>query len=267
MEKIICIFLSFALVLSLAACSSKSVMSTETISVDSVCVDDDYRDSDNSSLRLVYVFMTIGPVKENLQVSSQYVKMRIGESNVYSSQLYPVNKYADNYYYSRYLEDVYISEQLKFVATFAVPEGDLTGGKNIVLMDDHFSAEAEKIHFTTDDIQHYNGDTAITQAVDPEGYAHAMAQREPADAATASTVKDYITQYTFRLYANGISYALSFNGSNFTLKTNLGSNSGTYVIQKGYLACTYSSNGYTLEIPYSVEDGKIDLDTSAAFSF
>lgn len=61
MEKIICIFLSFALVLSLAACSSKSVMSTETISVDSVCVDDDYRDSDNSSLRLVYVFMTIGP--------------------------------------------------------------------------------------------------------------------------------------------------------------------------------------------------------------
>lgn len=104
-------------------------MSTETISVDSVCVDDDYRDSDNSSLRLVYVFMTIGPVKENLQVSSQYVKMRIGESNVYSSQLYPVNKYADNYYYSRYLEDVYISEQLKFVATFAVPEGDLTGGK------------------------------------------------------------------------------------------------------------------------------------------
>ena len=121
MKKIICIFLSFALVLSLAACSSKSVMSTETISVDSVCVDDDYRDSDNSSLRLVYVFMTIGPVKENLQVSSQYVKMRIGESNVYSSQLYPVNKYADNYYYSRYLEDVYISEQLKFVATFAVP--------------------------------------------------------------------------------------------------------------------------------------------------
>ena len=80
-------------------------------------------------------------------------------------------------------------------------------------------------------------------------------------------MKDYITQYTFRLYANGISYALSFNGSSFTLKTNLGSNSGTYVIQKGYLACTYSSNGYTLEIPYSVEDGKIDLDTSAAFSF
>lgn len=267
MKKLFVLFLALVMVLSLAACGGKSVMSTETISIDSVCVDDDYRDNDNSSLRLVYVFMTIGPTEENRQVSSNCIQMCIGGVNVYTSQWYPVNEYADSYYYSTYMEDVYTSEQLKLVATFEVPEGDLSGRKDISITDSNLPAEVENIHFTTDDIQHYSGDLAITKAVDPDGYAHAMAQRAPADAATVIKVRNYITQHTFHLYANYTSYRLSFNGNNFTLKTDLGSNSGTYVIQKGYIACTYSSNGYTLEVPYTIEDGKIDLDTSAAFSF
>lgn len=280
MKRFLALILALTMALSLAACgggssddsddgkggsSSKSTMSTETVTVDAVCVDDSYRDDDESPLRMVYVFMTLTPADENMKTSSNSLSMTIGESNTYSSEHYPsANKYADSYYYSSYLEDIYVGTEFKLVSTLLVPEGDLTAGKDVTLSSSSI-ADVEGICFTTDDIQHFNGDEEVTKAIDPDGYAAAMAAREPADEETAAFVKNYITQYTFNLYMNSISYALSFRDNSFILKTSFGTNGGAYVIQKGYIVCTYDSNGYSVEIPYTIEGDKVDLDTTSAF--
>lgn len=280
MKRFLALILALTMVLSLAACggsgddgdgddgkdgSSKSTMSTETVTVDAVCVDDSYRDDDESPLRMVYVFMTLTPADENMKTSSDSLSMTIGESNTYNSEHYPpANKYADSYYYSSYLKDIYVGTEFKLVATILVPEGDLTAGKAVTLNSSQI-ADMEGIHFTTDDIQHFNSDEDVTKAADPDGYAAAMAAREPADEETAAFVKNYITQYAFNLYMGGVSLKLSFSDDNFKLKSSLGTNSGTYVIQKEYIVCTYDSNGYSVEIPYTIEGEKVDLDTAAAF--
>lgn len=277
MKRFLALILALVMVLSLAACGggsddngkgdsgSQSVMSTETVTVDAVCVDDSYRDDDESPLRMVYVFMTITPANENLQTGSTLFSMTIGESNTYDSEHYPsANEYADSYYYSSYLEDIYVGSSLKLVSTMLVPEGDLTAGKTVTLSSS-LIADVEGIHFTTDDIHHFNSDEEVTKAADPDGYAAAMAAREPADEKTAAFVKNYITQYTFNLYMTGVSLKLSFQGDNFTLKSTLGTNGGTYVIQKEYIVCTYDSTGYSVEIPYTIEGDKVDLDTTTAF--
>lgn len=269
MKKITALILALMMVLSLVACggggSAKSVMSSKTVNIDAVCVDDSYRDDNESPLRMVYVFMTVTPADENMKSGSTTLSMTIGESNSYDAENYPsANKYADSYYYSSYLEDIYVGTAFKLVSTILVPEGDLAAGKTVTLSSSSIDG-LDDIHFSTDDIQHFNSDEEVTKAADPDGYAAAMAAREPADGETAAFVKSYITSYTFNLYMNGISYALSFQGDNFSLQTQLGTNGGTYVIQKEYIVCTYDSNNYSVEIPYTIEGDKVDLDTVTAF--
>ncbi len=276
MKKITVLILALVIALSLVACggsggsggsgsSSKAVMSSKTVTIDAVCVDDSYRDKDESPLRMVYVFMTLTPAEENLKTSSKSLYMTIGETNTYTAENYPdANEYADSYYYHSYLEDIYVGTTFKLVSTLLVPEGDLAAGKTVTLGNSDV-ADITEIHFTTDDIQHFNSDEEITKAVDPDGYAAAMAAREPADAETAAFVKNYITNYRFSLSMYGITYELTFKGDSFNLKTQLGSNGGTYVIQKGYIVCTYDSNGHSVEIPYTIEGDKVDLDTVSAF--
>lgn len=268
MKKITALVLAIVMALSLVACgggSGKSVMSTEGVTIDAVCVNDAYRDDDESPLRMLYVFMSITPAKENLKVDCKYTDLIIDGANTYTSEWFDVNDYADSYYYRTSLEDVFVGTTFKLALTFKVPEGDLVAGKTVTLNDDDIVGLAD-IHFKTDDIQHFSSDEDITKAVDPEGYASAMTDREPTDADTAAFVKNYITKYKFSLYMNYVNYALTFKGNTFTLTTQLGSNSGSYVIQKGYIACTYDSNGHTVEIPYVIEGDKVDLDTVAAFS-
>ena len=274
MKKITVLILALVIALSLVACggssggsgsSSKAVMSSKTVTIDAVCVDDSYRDKDESPLRMVYVFMTLTPAEENLKTSSKSLYMTIGETNTYTAENYPdANEYADSYYYHSYLEDIYVGTTFKLVSTLLVPEGDLAAGTTVTLGNSDV-ADITEIHFTTDDIQHFNSDEEITKAVDPDGYAAAMAAREPADAETAAFVKNYITNYRFSLSMYGITYELTFKGDSFNLKTQLGSNGGTYVIQKGYIVCTYDSNGHSVEIPYTIEGDKVDLDTVSAF--
>lgn len=274
MKKITVLILALVIALSLVACggssggsgsSSKAVMSSKTVTIDAVCVDDSYRDKDESPLRMVYVFMTLTPAEENLKTSSKSLYMTIGETNTYTAENYPdANEYADSYYYHSYLEDIYVGTTFKLVSTLLVPEGDLAAGKTVTLGNSDV-ADITEIHFTTDDIQHFNSDEEITKAVDPDGYAAAMAAREPADAETAAFVKNYITNYRFSLSMYGITYELTFKGDSFNLKTQLGSNGGTYAIQKGYIVCTYDSNGHSVEIPYTIEGDKVDLDTVSAF--
>lgn len=286
MKKIVVFLLALVMSISLCACGSgndekkedegavldeeqketETVMSNDSIMIEGVYADDSYRDDDESPLRIVYLFYTINANDSNLQVDTNNITMTINESNAYTAEHIP--GMADNtpsFYYSSYLEDVYTGTSLKMVSTFKVPEGDLAAGKTITLSD-HQIPEIDAIHFATDDIQHFNSAEEIAQAADPEGYAQFQTLKQPADEARTKEVKNQINGYYYQFYVNSTSYKLEFwADNNFELTTAFGTNGGTYTVANGYVICTYSSNNAVVEIPYTLENGEIDLDVVSAF--
>ena len=94
-----------------------------------------------------------------------------------------------------------------------------------------------------------------------------MELREPADEQTATLVSNQINGSGWMVSINGITYHIQFSDPNyFSVETSLGvTNGGTYTVQKGHVFCTYDSNGYTVEIPYTLSDTEFDLDVIAAF--
>lgn len=247
----------------------EKVTETDLVTINSICVDDSYQDSDGSPLRMVYLLYTLTAKDANLQIDSKYTKMTINDSNTYESDHFAdkaaAAKFMPNYYYSSYIKDVYVGTSIQVAATFKVPEGDLAAGRTITLSDTQIPG-AEALLLSTDDIQHFSDGEALAAAVDPEGYAQIMVSREEADAETTSFVKDCLNGYYWSFYINSISYEIEFwADNNFEVRTALGTNGGTYSVRNGYIFCTYDSNGYVVEIPYEIVDGDVDLDVIAGF--
>ena len=73
--------------------------------------------------------------------------------------------------------------------------------------------------------------------------------------------------YYWSFYVNSTSYEIEFAAPNsFTVRTSLGtSKSGTYSIRNGFVFCTYPDTGYTVEIPYTLVDGNLELDVVEGF--
>ena len=283
MKKLLAILLAAVLLISLCACSKnakdgegsedaessetgETVLSNDYVTIDGICVDDAYEDEDNSVLKMVYLFYTVNASDENLEADSTYTKLTIGE-NTYTSERYnDVCLKAPSYYYSDYIEDVYVGSTFKVVTTFKIPEADLEAGKSITLEDSQIP-DISDISLSTDDIQHFNGDDSVCEAMDPEGYAEEMYKRETADAETTRKVQNLVNGYYWSFYANYTSYELEFfEGNEFVLSTSLGtSQGGTYTVQNAYIFCTYPT-GHTVEIPYEInEAGEIELYCVQAF--
>ncbi|MDO4280900.1 MAG: hypothetical protein Q4C56_04660 [Peptococcaceae bacterium] len=294
MKKILLGILAVLLVIGMISCGSanpdKSVddrsntsvketemetTETETVTLDGIAVDDSYVDDeeDASSLKRVYLFLTLHPENENLSVSSVGVEMTIDDNNTYSTEHHfndDVCKLAHSYYYSSYLEDVYMGDTKKLLVVFEVPEADLEKGRSLSFYDSSVPT-MDELSISTDDIQHFETAEALVQAMDPDGYAVEQDARTDADAETTALVKSLINGYQWSFYINTVSYELEFwEDNNFELRATIGSsspepNQGTYAVKKGYIFCTYPSNNYTVEIPYTLEDGDIDLDVTTAF--
>ena len=248
----------------------EKVTSTNYITIDGICVDDSYQDEDGSPLKLVYLLYTLTAENENLQIDSLYTTLTINESNSYESEHYAptasASRYMSNYYYGSYIEDVYMGTSIKVMATFKIPEADLAPGRSITISDNQIP-DIDQIYLSTDDIQHFDSSEGIAQAMDPEGYEIDMLAREEADVDTANAVKNLINGYYWSFYVNSTSYEIEFwADNNFEVRTGLGtSNSGTYSVRNGYIFCTYPDTGYTIEIPYELTDGDVNLDVIAAF--
>lgn len=246
-----------------------AVMETAHMKINGFCVDDSYRDKDNSPLRMVYLFYTFTATDENLEIDSKYTTLRINEKNEYTSDHYAsfasAAKYMPNYLYTSYIQKVYLGTSVNVTATFMIPEGDLTPGRSLSLSDTQ-NPDAEKISFTTDVLQHFNSGEEIAKAFDPEGYETVLTALEEADAQTTAQVKTLINGYFWWCYVNNTKYEVEFYADqNFEVRTSLGtSNSGTYSVRKGYLVCTYS-NGLSIEIPYEIKNGDVEMDLLAAF--
>lgn len=246
----------------------EKVTSTNYMNIDGIYVDTSYQDSDNDKLKLVYLFYTVSTNNENLAVASTTAKMTINGVNTYTAALY--NKsctYMSSYYYSQYLETVYVGDSLKVVETFKIPEGDLAEGRTLTLSKTEIP-EIDQIQMTTDDIVFCDSAEEIAQLVDPDGYADELYRRSDADESTASAVKEAINGYYWTFYVNSIIYKIEFfspNGFELTVSSLNVSNEGTYSVKNGYVVCTYTESGTVVEIPYTWEDNDINLDVVSAF--
>ncbi len=277
MKKLLSLALAILMVCTFCACGDekavepekpKTVTSTENFKLDGLYVDDSYRDSDNSPRRALYMFFTIDAKSQNIDIDSKYMDITIGDTNTYSSEVIPSKfcTYAPNIYYGGYIENVYVGESKKVATVFLVPEGDLVEGKDITIKDSQIPG-IEEVRFSTSDIVHLEGDESICEQVDPEGCAEIREKFEPASAEVEAQVKNLINGYYWEAYVNPTWYEVEFSApNNFVVKTSLGENGGTYSVRKGYIFCTYSSNGVTVEIPYEIVSGDVQLDLGEAFA-
>lgn len=238
------------------------------MTVNGICVDDSYVDEDGSSLKLVYLFYTITANDSNLQIDSKYTNMIIG-GNTYESDNFAdvagACKYTANYYYGSYIQDVYVGETMNVVATFYIPLAELEPGKTVTLAD-HQIPGVESLTLSTDEFMHCGSSEEIAAMMDPEGFEQEMYAREEAGWETAQQVSNQLNNYYWSFYVNNTSYKLEFWApNNFSVTTAFGTNSGTYSVRNGYVFCTYPDTGYTVEIPYTLVNGELDLDTIGGF--
>lgn len=284
MKKLLAIILVLVTVLTLGACGASSKdgkkekeegkesisMSNENVTVEGVYVDSSYTDKDSAALKMVYVFVSVKATDENLKVDSSYTKFTVNESNSYDSIFYKDScKYMPSYYYSSFIEDVYVGNDIKVALTFKIPEGDLKDSKTIVLTDS--SMPFDDIEFTTDEIVFCNSPEEIGEKADPEGYAEMMDKFSPVDAETEKMVKDQINGYYWTFYVSAGTTVqkreIEFSApNNFEVRASFATNGGTYEITKGYIRVTYPTNNATYDIPYEFVDGEINLDCATAFS-
>ncbi len=242
-----------------------------TITVDGICVDDSYRDSDNSSLRAVYLFYTLSPEDSNLKADSKYTYLTFDGTNTYEANGHSPSlcQYVKNYYYSDYIKDVYVGDTQKVVATFYVPEGDLVSGKTITLKDDSIP-DIEKIELTTDDIKHYDSDEAVAEAMDPEGHKEEAYLRTEASEDIKQKAWDEMVGYYWTGYVNGTTYELEFvSNSRYELRATINgytiTANGSYVITNGYIKNTVDGTGAVNWVPYEFTDNDITVDVVSGY--
>ena len=238
------------------------------ITVNGFFVDDSYKDEDGQPLKLVYMFYTMTAESSNLQIDSKYTKMYIG-GNMYESDHFAsvaaACAYTRNYRYTSYIQDVYVGDSVNIVATFYIPEGDLEGGKTVTLEDTQIPG-AETLSFTTDEFLHFGTPEEIAMFADPEGYEQTIYLWSDADNERTQEVRSHLNGYTWNFYVNNLAYELSFwANNNFSVRTAFTNQTGTYTVQNGYVFCTYPDTGYTIKIPYELNNGDFDLDTIKGF--
>lgn len=286
MKKIFAIVLATLMLLAFAACGAKgaagngTVTSAGHISIDGICVDDSYADDDNEALRMVYLFYTVNGNDENVIVDSTRTEVTINGANSYkSNNLFQINAFAENYYYSTTQKEVSMGASLKVVETFVIPEAELATGRTIALKNDWIKG-TKKIKLSTDDIKHFNSDEEVAKAMDPDGYASVLEKRKPADAETVKKVSSNLNGYYWTFYYgkvdiinhtdNSMTGKIEFSDpNNFVKSDSLGfSASGTYEVLKGFVACTYQSNGLIVYIPWNFDENDgLNLDCDTAFEY
>lgn len=283
MKKLIALFLAVVMCLAFTACGMKGegssfggnkepekVTQNDYINVEGIYVDKSYEDDDSSSLKMVYVFLNISASDKNLKVDCKYTKMTINDANTYDSDFYKDTcTYAPSYYYSSFIEDVYVGDSIKLVLTFKIPEGDLTAGKSIVFSDSEMPFDGIKM--STDDVVFCNSVEEVCEKGDAAGYAVEIDKHSPADAETERKVKNLINGYYWTYYISAGTTVQAqeiefYSPNKFEVRSSFGSNGGTYEVKKGFIYVTYSTNNATYKIPYEFKNGDIELDCESAFS-
>ena len=237
------------------------------MTVDGLYVDNTYSTSTSDTTRFLYIVYTVHTDAENLKVDSKSMNITIDDTNTYTAvRSNPQVRYMKNYYNGAYLQDVNIGESKKFVETFEVPEADLAEGRSISISKSQVP-ESDKIVLSTDDIVFCDGPEEIAKIVDPEGYEQETWALEDADSDVVEAVKNEINGYQWDVYANSIAYQIEFwDPNNYELRTAFSTSGGTYEVKNGYIICTNDIGG-VIEIPFTYENGKVEVDVAAGFDY
>ena len=241
---------------------------TDYVSIDGVYVNDAYVSEDNPTLKMVYVFYDVHTDDVNLKVSS--VADLKSAANTYQFEGYPSNKvgqnYMSNYHYGRTIVDVYSGENAKFLSTFRVPENDISEDSTLHIVNSDVP-DIETIEITGDSIKHCKSYKEIAKAVDPKGYKKEVKLQKKANEETTAKVQNGINGYKWDFYTNNMSMTIEFFEPNqFTLSALGSENSGSYYVKNGYVCVKYDSNGETIDIPWYVKDGEIEIKPQDAYA-
>lgn len=249
------------------ATDASTTKETDIVSIDGIYVDDSYVDEESDQLKRVYLFYTLSPDEENLKADSKYTELTINDKNTYTSEFYPgACDYMAGYYYSSYIEDVYMGSELKVAAVFEIPEADLASDRTIAFEDDQIPT-IENVSMSTNDIVRCASAEEIAQQVDPDGYQQALNLRAEADPAMTERVMNAINGYYWSFFVNNLSYRTEFYApNNFTTTVSGAQTSGTYTVTNGFVVLTNDSNGYVVEVPYTFEGDEINLDLPTGYS-
>lgn len=260
----------------------EEVKKTDYMEVEGIYVDDSYVSAENENLKLVYVFYNVFTDNENLKVSSDGAKLTINDTNTYDCSQGTGNCEAmGSYYYSKYVEDVYVGDSLKIVSTFVVPKGDLEGGRTLNIAPYGIS-DSDKIKMSTDDIVFCNSAEEIAQLADPEGYNDYKNKLQPADEETVAKVNEILNGASFEMTVaenSKIEFAFTAPDRFEVLLGGYSINSGTYVVTNGYISCTYDGTvdlegnkvsddgGEPINFPWNwAEDGSFEMQPAANFA-
>lgn len=243
------------------------VTETNTATIDGLYVNEGYVNEENNQLKLLYLFYTLHPEDENLEISSVGTKLTINDKNAYDSERHIGScKYMAGYYYSDFIEDVYMGSTLKVAETFEVPAADLESGRTITLENPHVE-DFDEILLSTEDITHCESAEEIAKTADPDGYAKAQRLREPADEETTATVSNAINGYYWSFFTNNTSYRIEFFAPNSYQLSVMGiDTTGTYQVTNGFVICTNGTTGAVNELPYTLNGSNVELDPATGFS-
>lgn len=252
-----------------------AVTSGDYFTLDGVYLDSSYEDPNGSNGKMLYVFYTLTAPDSGLQTTSNGVSLRICDEdqvragNIIGGEIAMADLSASgdlmaSYYYDNTVQTVKYGTEFKVVSTYLVTPAQMEAG-HFLLFEDTDVPGIEEIVVPTEDVIPCASPEEIAEKADPAGVEAARAAHEPADAETAQAVSSAIDGYEFYEIYNGLSLKFYFEAPDYFEEHTTGeNNSGTYVVQKGYIACTYD-NGKTVDIPWEwKEDGSIGLDISGA---
>lgn len=292
MKKVLAFILAILMCLPLCACFSekknevpaatdevkseekqeaKTVLETANARIDGIYLDDSYVDSSNSALTMMYLFITLKSTDKNLKYDCKYTKINIG-SNTYETDFYKgICTYMPNFYYSSFIKDLYVGNEVKIALTAKVAKGEFDSAKDITLTDSEMPFS--ELKFTTAEAVHCANPAEIGKLADAEGCADVLKKQEPADAAQTQKVRKALNGYYFTFYVSvGTkiqTYKLEFSSPDkFKLTTPLLSNSGTYTVKNGFVSLCYTTNpDNPIDVAYEFSDnGQINLYCSEAFN-
>lgn len=245
-----------------------SKLNNSTITIDGIYLNNEYTDDDN--LHQVILFYTLNPKEKNIKISSNTITLKIND-NEYEPIANETTPNLTQYYYSEYLEDVYIDNILKVAAIFKIPDGDLQKGKEITFID--LNEYTEGIKLKTDNIKQMDNLTSISLDIDKE-YTSKRQEEEnqkltEVDTETSNKIQkelngSYIefdafvgqayTKYKLEFFEpNKFQVTSKISGASLT-------NEGTYRITKGYIILHYDTNNKNIYAPYNYENEEITME-------
>lgn len=268
MKRLVLSLLTALAAVVLSSCGQDAVIGTETnyLHVDGLYVDTAYQDPAGGDPLMVYLFYTVFTPDQTLSVDSRSTVLTIDGEGSFSAAHYPGQcDFMASYYYSSYLEDVYVGAPLAVVETFLIPRSALEEGKSISLANQRIP-EMDQLTLFTDDLIPCQGAAAVAQAADPTGYGRIVALHAPASAEATAQVQAAVNNLSWSCYLDSNAYQVTFSAPDgFAISTPLERYRGTYVVEEGFLVCQ-NPRGDAVEIPYAWEDdGSLSLDLLAAF--